>query len=755
MLQIKSLKHYFVAVPIASMWLSIILFYTRGGLLVGGDWPGYYDAFMAIKTGNPNAIIYGIGLLLANGNVYSGFYIGTFIGICLNLMALSYFLAVLFDEWREKVALYVIASILYAFNMFSVYNTFKSIVGLASINIAGLLLFLAQIIRFYRYMNSSYNFAKLDCFLMGFGIAVSSAVPPNSFRILLMEGLIVIALLSLTLIKRTVKRAPALSVNNINKVITKLALVASVAVLGMLYWEVPFFLSFKESIETALYAAETHGLTSFPHAPYASLINTFRIFGVWAFPTGYCPYHNLYFQDPLITITSFMWPVTALGLSTLLASRDQRSKILSLVVLSLLVISWDTADNPPVGPMNKLIASLTPVLVAFFPTYFLSGTLLPILYITLSTYVIARVLELLSDFKKKVSSHPRRIPTAAVTAILLMAVLLIPDMPFFTGESLGQYFDPSIRGIWIPQDYFEARNILSNAKGKVLILPSLTTYVQTSWGYQGSSYFYYVFFERNSPIVPQNPIFRTGGYTLYNPKASSLYFSLTTPPLQANTSSIDVMGLDYDKITVWGAKYVQTAGNLTIYNAEAGHIDISIPTLHPYDATPYQFFVLKIRLYPAEPSLIDSGKLWIGISSPGTIGWYILGSTSNTYFVNDSEVTISMRIGSPDKPWPASTYDPSNITGIILRIRTDGLPPRFQKLTLSISLGLAHPTINRSQLDLWTSYGIEYLLIDKSIVQGSAVDPLMYNNAINMLISSGFLRPVYIGRYIELYRFHA
>lgn len=118
----------------------------------------------------------------------------------------------------------------------------------------------------------------------------------------------------------------------------RLPVIVAVAAMGMMYWEIPFFNSLEMAVRTFTYAAEAHGYFSPIHAPYASLINTFRILGVWVFPTGYNPYHDLYYFHKLITVTSFLWPVTALGLSLLLADKNRRLKILLLIAVSLVII---------------------------------------------------------------------------------------------------------------------------------------------------------------------------------------------------------------------------------------------------------------------------------------------------------------------------------------------------------------------------------------------------------------------------------
>ena len=86
---------------------------------------------------------------------------------------------------------------------------------------------------------------------MGIGIAVSSSIPPNSFRIIVVEGAIVVGLLFLAMIKQG-----AVKTSNIKFVIRnfilKLPIIVLVAVAGMMYWEWNFFSSYATNIGTSL-----------------------------------------------------------------------------------------------------------------------------------------------------------------------------------------------------------------------------------------------------------------------------------------------------------------------------------------------------------------------------------------------------------------------------------------------------------------------------------------------------------------------
>jgi len=759
-LKIKSLKCYWVAIPIAAVWLSIILFYTRGGLLVGGDWAGYYNALAAFRTGAPEVITYGIGLLLAGENIYAGFYLWTFIGICLNLFALSFFLSSLFEEWRGRIVPLAIADVLFVFSMFSVYNTFKSVIALTDISIGGLLLFLALAVKLYRYLNKSGRFTKLDCVLMGIGIAVSSMVPPNSFRIIVVEGAIGVGLLFLAIVKQgTVKIS---NVKNVLKsFVFTVPLIVVVAVVGMLYWELSVFSSFKTYVGASLQAAQSFGLTTL-NAPYANLINSFRILGVWSFQTGYCPYNGLFYGNPVVTIASFIWPIVVLGASLLLVKGSYRLKVLLLVALSLLIIVWDTANNPPVGALNLFVVSHVTFLSSFFPTFYLSGTLLPIIYVALSAFVAVRLIELLGGSKKFLRFRYKKF--VMIIPLLLIVLLLVPDVPFFTGEALGQYFNSSVKGIWVPNDYFEVKDILSSSVQSgynVLLWPSITTYVQTSWEYQGSNSFYNNFFDPLPVITPDS----FGGYSLANPSLSAKYSTVTSIPITTSNSSSDVTSYaDLPDFTVQGANYAYSNNTISLdsVNSSSDFVYIFIPFNETLNTSDFSLFQLQFSAGPQSliETLLKNEGLWIGIgSSDGDIGWYIPGSTTaSNYTVNNNMFTVSMVAGSPNTPWAASVYNPSFVNRIVFCIPTEDLKGRahsrgYPSLDLScLSINAFFDAVDQSTINLWGQYKVEYVLCDSSNVGGASISPEQYSSPLSFLINKGVIVPVFVGKYLQLYK---
>src|ERR1700719_347666 len=64
---------------ISISYLLLILYYTHGGLLYGGDQPGYYSIPQSLITLNTQNILYAFSLLISLNNFYVASYIELFI----------------------------------------------------------------------------------------------------------------------------------------------------------------------------------------------------------------------------------------------------------------------------------------------------------------------------------------------------------------------------------------------------------------------------------------------------------------------------------------------------------------------------------------------------------------------------------------------------------------------------------------------------------------------------------------------------
>ncbi|ACX72261.1 hypothetical protein Metvu_0400 [Methanocaldococcus vulcanius M7] len=78
--------------------------------------------------------------------------------------------------------------------------------------------------------------------------------------------------------------------------------------------------------------------------------------------------------------------------------------------------------------------------------------------------------------------------------------------------------------------------------------PSISTYIMTSWGYQGSNGFYLNYFEPIKVVVPDY----FGSYSQYS-KKFKIYTNLTIPKITIitnNNSKITISGNNYKHIQI-------------------------------------------------------------------------------------------------------------------------------------------------------------------------------------------------------------
>jgi len=740
-------KALYYSLILSSVWVLLLLVHTHGDLLVGGDFVGYYKIHEILKRPSPVGVIFALALLLAFNNVYIAFYLALFINCFLTALATFHLAQVMFIDNlsdHKKTWIGILSAFLYLINPTSLIDTFKDVVTNVLIWNFGFLLFMIELINFSWSILGIKKFTWKNSALMGLGIALSSRFPPNSFRILLLETIIFATALIITTLSIRLKRKFNFKkiLRNITKCTAKCMLITvPIAILGMLYWIIPFISNFETATTTLIYAGEAHGSRALQNLSpgYATLINVFRLFGTWVFSSQFMPYHDIYSFNIIIVLSSFMWPILALGLSTLIAKKE-RPIILILVIGCILGLFWDKAGNQPFGIIYMIIVN-NPLVSQIFPTHFISSVLLSKLYPLLISYALVTILT-----NKSIRKLVR-----ATSAGTLITLLLISAFPLWTGEALGQYFDQSIKGIHIPTDYFTTRNIINNHK--TLLLPSMTTYIRTSWSYQGSNAFYLNFFGSN--IITLDTL---GVYAEYNPKLIALYRNLTMPKLVPKNISYMPNLIDLNKVAIWGANWTFTNKSMIYIQSidlNITHVDIIFRFLNTCDLSNNLFLTMKFESSNATllNKMISSKQFWIGISNSTHVGWYILGQSNFAHhtFENNS-LTINLLIGEPDKPWPSSTYDPHKVSELIFRFRGSDLVA-LNGMTLSIPIiGVsAHAKPDSAFLISVSKMNVKYILLDKTLVSGSLADYSYYAKVLEIMVKENMIKIVFPGLTLDLY----
>ena len=727
-------------------YIAILLFYTHGALLFGSDNSGFYSLYNFLQNPNPVTFMFTIGLILAAGNYYAGFYIGLFLSALLTVLGMYLLVFESFNGILDKSSLFkvgTLASVLYLFNPTAIVDTFKSFTANVYVTNAAFFLFLAELIRIWRSAKGGTQYRARDFFLLGIGLGVSASVFPNNIRTFVVGGLISIYLLILSLGSMHIRK-PIIKHFFTALKMTCFALIGVFT--GGLYSFLPMLQSVGAQVEMAKQGAISQGSTAFISGTFNTLLQVWRLLGVWAFPAGYAPYYSLYVSNTLVILMSFLWPVLAIGLPFLLSKGRERSITFPLLALMIIMIFWEKAANPPAGHLYSLIASHIPFGSELIPTYFLSALVLSKLYPFMAAFSIVAIYRYAT--RTNFLLHLKQYKVVKIAAFALIVGLLVAALPAFTGQVEGQYFNQNQKGYWIPSEYSAVRNFLDSNTGGTLLLPALSTYVQTSWGYQGSDYFYNSYF---APSKVYSSSSFGGGYA--STSGVSDYYNLTSISLVPSTNRVN-MNLDFNdsNVVVSGAHANLTKSQITVYQSTGNIIQISFEFPKPVDISNATFVdaVFGLVNWTSIKNLINQGAVWIGLASDNIVGWYVLGSTTdNSYVANlNGSLNLYLKVGSPDKPFPASTYDASRVTGMIIKINS---------LTTKISLPLPSLytvngySVNPAWLSSLQKYGIHYLLLDTSIVSGVVASNQNVSSILATLGANGIVRLIYNGTFIELW----
>jgi hypothetical protein len=730
----------------SSLYVLILLFYTGGALLYGGDNAGYYSAYQALVDPTPNTAIFGLGMILAGGNYYLGFYLTLFVCSFLVSVGMFYFTKEIFEKFfveRQIILAGYVAALLYLFNPVSLSNTFQSFTSNVYITNSGFLVFLIGVVRLWKSMRTGIGFRTRDGLVMGIGLGLSSDVFPNNIRIMVIGGLILAYFVTLGVLfgASSLRFSQRIRVGLEG---ATLAVAGSLA--GGLYILLPEFQNLSSFMSAA-----SQGISNTPAIIYQGSFNqlpqVFRLLGLWSFSTDYAPYHDLYFSNTLVVAASFLWPLLAIGIPLLISERNHRGTIVALEVLVLSMLFWEKAGNPPFGQFYAFVISRLIVANALIPTYFLSTVVLSKLYPVLAAYSIVSVS---IYFSHKVHSRRRSLQRLGsyVPFLFLLFLLLVAATPVFSGQVEGQYFNSSIKGFRVPVDYQVIKNYLLSHEAPALVFPATGTYLQTDWGYQGGNYFYKAYFAPTS-IYCQDSF--GGGYASHS--ALGLYEQLMLPLVAGQNSTR--IPYNYSEITTYNSAINASHNKILLFPAIDSspdhHVQLQFHMAYPLDVTGSAYIELKFATGNQTflKNIADVGGFSIGVASGGAVGWYLVGTSSNSYLetYNNGTTIAYLMIASPDKPWTASFYDPSNVTDLIFQFPAGGIRITLTSPTVYVVKDFS---VSTRWITMVKDYNIRYLIVDKSLIDGNVTSYGYVNRAVDIFQSTGLATSVYRGDSVTL-----
>ena len=474
--------------------------------------------------------------------------------------------------------------------------------------------------------------------------------------------------------------------------------------------------------------------------PEAKMIYSFMGTNTWIAHSIYLPYRQIYEKG---SIAGFMvlWPIIAIVGSILLIKKTNiemlRYQFLFLLIIALLFLAWGTGINPPLTLTKRELVNAIPLIVKILPWSDSIQFVINIYFISVS-YVSSYICCVLH-----ISFNRRTwILVIRITLLIALMLLFVTAIPIYTGYVFSQYFNTSIRGFLIPNDYNYVMNLSLNFYDHILLLPYVDTYESTSWGWQGTVLWYHVL---NGAILTKS-IAPYSEYSQWN----SIYEKISYPQLNITEGISLTKFININKISAYGSvNFVNITRlsngslvldiNIDLSNLTSSHVDIFLPLYRIINISNYKFIQINLMilsnnsivLYPI--FFIYSGNIG-GAHLLGELK--IPGSLSKTYIV-----------GQPDKPWSMSVYNPENVTGFVLRL--DNLPRNTTSiLKIKIKLNVIvsnHAKLSSKYLELLNLLNIKYVIFDKSLST--------YNDfwaILNMVFAKKF-ENVFSGKYIVIY----
>jgi hypothetical protein len=523
---------------ISLFFVSLVLYWTKGGLLYGGDGAGFYNAsnFFSYAP-SPNTLVYLFSYLVGFGNVYVTFYLSLFIFSSLTGIAifyLSYVILVNFTDRQKAEVFSVISFLLYLFNPLSISLTYINLVLSVTAETAFFILFLAYAVKYFLNSINNKKITKYDLIIMSASLGLSLPAFPNDARVYLIGTIIFLFfwLLNIALDNRNRR-------NRTRNVVYNLLVFLAISITFSLITSNNYTLlnNFNSILATAKAGAINKAYIGFYSGNFNEINQVLRLTDGWQFP--FQAYTPLYDSATVVSAFSYLWPVLAIFVPLSFVRRKNILKIVPLEVIVLLSVFWEKGGNPPLGAIWYFITNHIPYGYQLIPTGMLTSYILLPFYAALSSYslyilsttaakgVKSRLREKFSG--KKIRSWRSIVTVLVVTSLVTM--LMVSALPAFDGQAeTTQYdsFQPSHSGFFIPNSYYEVKDYVSVFPGNMVLIPGTgnNPYFSTSWDFIGYVSFYNLFFS------PENifTLVQFGG-SFYTQEQWAEYYNLTHPVL--------------------------------------------------------------------------------------------------------------------------------------------------------------------------------------------------------------------------------
>ena len=617
---------------------------------------------------------------------------------------------------RHRYAAFIIALVFFTFNPWATIDTFKSYLSLTSLQAFLAFALISFYIRLLRFLLESSALRGYEIlFIIAITLALHSISPSEAIRgfafLFTLEVFFVpFATLSYYRLKKVgnIGCYEELKSKMKNALLISLIPLIVVATMLIFYIMAGYIAPLRERVISLWGGLTPPKQRLYP--TYATMSNSFIGMTSWIAHSIHMPYHSLY-EKGLIAGSMFLWPLIGMGGALLLSMRSKvdhvtRMQILMLLSLSLVFLAWGTALNPPLAWAKKYVVDLMPLIVKVLPWGF-SSHYLRFVYIVLTSYVLGYILTLVSSRRHAQRRMAVSHRLLAVPAIACIALLLLTAAPIFNGEVFGQYYDQSIKGFNIPRDYEELMGLNVPFHEHILLLPKTHIYTSTKWGWQGSIGWYH---RLNSAILTYTLV----PYSAYT-KWGLMYSKLSRPcaKVEKGLPLTELMALG--KIRVYNGKIIaaELSPNgmlkMSLMLFRGKYTDIVLPLVTSINVSTYKALEINLNLTGRQDIVLSP---WLFIRGGKFNGTHILPTA--TLPVHISKVYA---VGEPDRPWLASKYDPSRITGFILRLKIlnyGSADYSIVNASLRISVG-NYVSLCQSYLSLLDLLNVRYIVVDHSL----------------------------------------
>jgi len=630
-----------------------------------------------------------------NTSFFTNIFLSIFTIIVLWYIASS----IIYTSHTHKLASFTILVMFFMFNPWATIDTFKSYFNLTSLTYAFNLALMAYYLRLAGYMKTRPIVTRYELlFIIAIVLTLGTISPSSAVRnfVYLVIMSITFSLYLLLFYRQIMYLKTLLFYSLIPVFIATIPLI--------LYMLAGYYLLLANRVTS--YWGGTAPPPETLRLPYGTIALSFIGMSSWIAHSEYMPYYELY-ERGIMVLLMYLWPIIGFGITLILLMTKLRStpqamlQFLYAILLSVATIAWSTGLNPPFSTLKEAIISRVPLLVKIVPIDWAFTTYVMPFYLLATSYTLGLFITLAFNIANK---YRKIIMMLIITSIIFM--VLYTALPIYTGDVFKQYFNQSISGFVIPKDYVYLKELNLKFYEHAVLLPGTTTYTSTKWGWQGSVAWYH---RLNQGLL----VYTLAPYSEYS-IWQKIYTNLTRPCIHVVNGTSLIPYVNLNKISSIGGEILYKAleNNDTLYFTvlltKSAQTDIIIPLKNSIDISSYEFLEISVSIRANNSNMMFSP--WIFINSGRYGGVHILPN-----MIPNITLVTAYAVGVPDKPWPASKYDPKNVTGFIVRIKVQRMPNTTVILSIHFKIAVGEGALCNQYLNQLNSMRIKYIVIDKSL----------------------------------------